>query len=71
MRLFVNAMTADGKNYLLNRENLMQPIQMQLYQKQKTFPQFFFAKKIFRIFFSFLKSILTFKHFSKKDDTHS
>ena len=33
-----------------------------LSQKQKTFSEFFFA---------FLKSILNFKHFSKKDDPHS
>ena len=46
-------MTVDGKRYLLNRENLTQPIQMQLYQKQKTFSQFSFA---------FLKSLLDFEH---------
>ena len=40
----------------------MQPIQMQLSQKQKTFFQFLFA---------FLKSILNFKHLPKKDDPHS
>ena len=34
-------MTADGKHSLLNRDNLMQPIQMQLYKKQKPFFQFF------------------------------
>ena len=34
---------------------------MPLSQKQKTFPQFFFA---------FLKSILNFKHFLKKDNPH-
>ena len=38
-------------------ENLAQPIKMQLSQKQKTFSQFPFA---------FLKSILNYKHFSKK-----
>ena len=35
----------------------MQPIQMELYQKQKTFSEFFF---------SFLKSILNFTHLPKK-----
>ena len=55
-------MTADDKHYLLNRDNLMPPIQMQLSQKQKTFSEFFFA---------FLKSILNFKHLPKKDDPHS
>ena len=50
------------KHYLLNRDNLAQPIQMQLSQKQKTFSEFFFA---------FLKSILNFKHLPKKDDPRS
>ena len=62
LRLFVNTLTLDDKDYLLNRDNLTQPIQMQLYQKQKTFSEFFFA---------FLKSILNFKHLPKKDDPHS
>ena len=35
--VFINTLTADDKHYLLNRDNLSQPIQMQLYQKQKTF----------------------------------
>ena len=60
--MFVNILTADDKHYLLNRDNLMQPIQMQLSQKQKTFSEFFFA---------FLKSILNFKHLPKNDDPHS
>ena len=62
VRLFFNALTADDKHYLLNRDNLTQTIQMQLYQKQKTFSNFFFA---------FLKSILNSKHSPKKDDPHS
>ena len=37
LRLFVNTLTADDKYYLLNRDNLTQPIQMQLSQEQKTF----------------------------------
>ena len=60
--LFVNTLTVDDKHYLLNRDNLTQPIQMQLSQKQKTFSQFFFA---------FLKSILNSNHISRKDDPHS
>ena len=59
---FVNTFTADDKHYLLNRDNLAERIQMQLSQKQKTFSQFSFA---------FLKSILNFKHFPKKDDPHN
>ena len=58
-RLFVNTLTADDKHYLLNRDNLAQRIQIQLSQKQKTFPEFFF-------FFAFLKYILNFKHLQKK-----
>ena len=57
LRLFVNALPADDKHYMLNRDNLAQPIQMQLSQKQKSFSQFLFA---------FLKSILNYKHLGKK-----
>ena len=62
LRLFLNALTADDKHYLLTRDNLTQPIQMILSQKQKTFSPFFFV---------FLKPILDFKHFSKKDQPQS
>ena len=57
LRLFVNTLPADDMHYLLNRDNLAQPIHMHLSQKQKTFSQFPFA---------FLKSILNYKHFAKK-----
>ena len=63
LRLFFNTLTADDKHYLLNRDNLAQRIQIQLSQKQKTFPEFFF--------FAFLKYILNFKHLPKKRDPHS
>ena len=43
LRLFVNTLTVDDKHYLLNRDNLAQPIQMQLTQKGKTFSDFFFC----------------------------
>ena len=56
-RLFPNILSADGKYSLLNRDNLTQPIQMQLSPKQKTFSKFFCA---------FLKSNLNFWTFSKK-----
>ena len=56
-RLFINTLSADGKNSLLNRDNLTQPIQMQLSGKQKTFCEFFAA---------FLKSRLNFEHFHQK-----
>ena len=60
--MFVNTFTADDKQYLLNRDNLAQRIQMQLSEKQKTFPAFFF-------FFAFLKYILNIKHLKKMFET--
>ena len=62
LRLFLNTLIPDDKHYLLNRDNLTQPIKMQLSQKIKTFYQLFLA---------FLKSILNFKHLPKKDHPHS
>ena len=62
LSLFVNTLTVNDKHYLLNRDNLTQPIPMQLSEKQKTFSEFFFAV---------LKSILNFKHFPKKEDPRS
>ena len=55
-------MAVNGKQYMLNRDNLTQPIKIQLSQKEKIFPEFLFAV---------LKSILNFKHLPKKDDPHS
>ena len=55
-------MTDDEKYSLLYRDNLTQPIQILLSQKQKTFSQFFSA---------LLKSTLNFEYFQKKDDPHS
>ena len=60
--MLFNTLSLDDKNYLLNRDNLTQSIQIQVAQKQKTFSDFFFA---------FLKSILNFKHLAKKDDPQS
>ena len=57
LRLFVNTLTDDDKYSLLYRDNLKQPIQILLSQKQKTFSQFFSA---------FFKSTLNFLHFQKK-----
>ena len=62
LSLFVNTLTADDKYSLLNRENLTQPIQMELSQKQKPFPQFFSR---------ILKSSWNFQHFQQIDDAHS
>ena len=62
-RLFLNILTVDDKHYLVNRENLAQPIEMQLSEKEKNISQFFF--------FPFLKSILNLKHLPEKEDPHS
>ena len=59
--LFLNTLTVDDKHYLLTRDNLTQPNQIQLSQKEKAFSQFFFE---------FLKSMLNYKHLLKKDDAH-
>ena len=60
--MFVNTLSANDKYSLLNRENLTEPIQMQLSQKRKNFSQFLSA---------FLKSSLNVERFQKKDDPHS
>ena len=57
LRPFVNTLSEDDKYCLLYRENLLQPLQILLSQKQKTFSRFFSA---------FLKSTLNFGHFQKK-----
>ena len=62
LRMFVNTLTVNDKHYLLNRDNLTQPIQIELSQNQKIFSEFFLA---------FLKSILNFQHLPKNDDSHS
>ena len=62
LRLFVNTLTAYDNYSLFNRENLTQPIQILLSQKQKTFSEFFSA---------FLKSLLSCKPFQAKDDSDS
>ena len=62
LRLFVNTLTDHDKYSLLNRDNLREPIQILLSQKEKTFSQFFS---------SVLKCTLNFDHFQKKDDPHS
>ena len=55
--LFVNTLSEDDKYCLLYNDNLLQPIQILLSQKQKTFSEFFSG---------FLKSTLNFEHFQKK-----
>ena len=56
LRLFLNTLTDDDKYCLLYRDNLTEPIQILLSQKQQTFSEFFFL---------FLKSSLNFEHFQK------
>ena len=62
LSVFVNTMTAVDKCSLPNRDNLMQPIHMELSQKLKTFSWFCPA---------FWKSRLNFELFQKKDDAPS
>ena len=57
LRLFVNTLTDDDKYSLLYRDNLTQPIQILLSQKQNTVSEFFSA---------FLKSTLNSEQFQKK-----
>ena len=62
LSLFVNTMSAVDKCSFPNRDNLMQPIHMELSHKLKTSSIFFRA---------FSKSRLNSEHFEKKDDAHS
>ena len=55
--LLLKTLTDDDKYSLLYGDNLTQPIEILLSQKQKTFSQFGSA---------FLKSTLNFEHFQKK-----
>ena len=55
-------MTALDKCSLPNKDNLIEPIHMQFFQKLKNFSWFFSA---------FSKSRLNFAYFQKKDDAHS
>ena len=57
--LFVNTLPANGKYFLLKRDNLTQPIQMELSNKQKTFSNYFGK---------FFKSRSNFEQFGKKAD---
>ena len=59
--LLVNTLPANEKYPVLNKENLIIPIQMQFSQKQKVFSQ---------VLPTFLKSKWNFKYFEKKDDLH-
>ena len=56
LRLFSNTLTDDDKYSLLYRDNLTQPIEILLSQKERTFSQFLSA---------FLKPTLNFECFKK------
>ena len=55
-------MSGIDKCSLPNRDNLMEPIHMQLYEKLNTFSRFFNV---------FSKSRLSFEYFQKEDDAHT
>ena len=57
LRLFVETLTDDDKHSLLYRDNIIQPIQILLSQKENTFSELFSA---------FLKYTLNFEFFSRK-----
>ena len=57
LRPFVNTLSEDDKYCLLYKDNLLQPLQILLSQKQKTFSEFLSP---------FLKSTLNFEDFQKK-----
>ena len=60
--LLAKTLNADDKYSLLNKDNLMEPIQKQLSKKPKTFSHLSCA---------FFKCRLNFEHFFKKNDPHS
>ena len=62
LRLFVHALTADGKYSGSNMQNFPQQLQTKLSQKQKTLSGFFIA---------FLKCAKNLEHFEKKDEYSS
>ena len=62
LKLFLKALTGRDKYSLRNRDNLQQPFQMQLSEKQEIFSELFIA---------FLIITLNFEHFPKKGQPHS
>ena len=61
MGLLVSTLATDDKCLVVKRDKLTIPIQMQLSQNQKTFPQFFAA---------FFKSSRNSEGLEKKDDSY-
>ena len=64
----VNTLTAADKYYLLNRDNLTEPNQRLLSEKERTF---LFLFVCFVVFFAFAKFRLNFENFLTRDDPHS
>ena len=60
--MFRNTLTANDKYPVRDCVNLLSPIQMQLSLKPTIFSNFFVP---------FLESTSNFKHFEKKDDSHT
>ena len=63
LSLFVNTLTADDKYSLLNKDNLEQPINMQLTTKKKKKKK---KNAISHLLIAFLESRSKSKHFEKK-----
>ena len=59
--LLINKLDSDDRYPVLNRDNLTIPIRVELFNRQRTFSEFFLA---------FLKSSGNFKYFLKKDNPH-
>ena len=59
--LFFNTVTVDDKYSLFKRDNLTQPTQVQLSQKQKALSQFFAEVWKSRLNFNIFKNKLTFR----------
>ena len=60
--VFVKRLSAETKYPFQDCDNLQLPIQMILFEKRKTFSQFFVP---------FLECTSNFKHFEKEDGCHS
>ena len=59
LTLFFNTLTTEDKYSRRNKLNFKQQLEAPLFQKQKTFSEFFLA---------FLKCALNLEHFQKKDE---
>ena len=64
----VNTLTAADKYYLVNRDNLTEPNQILLSEKEQTFLDFFY---FYFFFFAFGKFRLNFENLPTRDDPHT